>query len=176
MALPARFEQSAPGCTIGSSCYRYNGETVSTSRRTPIPAAADAFPSGEGAKQREADEGRGAKTIHLQSGKCSMPSSVCMIVFCFSCILAEKFSFQREDGEYSDLRSRNLRFLRPRLTFSWSPTMAPFRANSIAVFGRSLSRTAPGEWLENLCSFIPGSVPNFGPRPGITRLQMRIKL
>ena len=24
MALPARFEQSAPGCTIGSSCYRYN--------------------------------------------------------------------------------------------------------------------------------------------------------
>ena len=24
MALPALFEQSAPGCTIGSSCYRYN--------------------------------------------------------------------------------------------------------------------------------------------------------
>ena len=48
---------------------------------------------------------------------------------------------------------------RPRPTFSWSPTMAPFRANSIAVFGRSLSRTAPGEWLENLCSFTPGSVP-----------------
>ena len=30
---------------------------------------------------------------------------LCLIVFCFSCILAEKFSFQREDGEYSDLRS-----------------------------------------------------------------------
>ena len=27
------------------------------------------------------------------------------------------------------------------------------------VFDRSLSRTAPGEWLENLCSFTPGSVP-----------------
>ena len=40
----------------------------------------------------------------------------------------------------------------------------------MSVFGRSLSRTAPGEWLENLCSFIPGSVPIFGPRPGITRL------
>ena len=142
----------------------------------PIPAAADAFPSGEGAEQREADEGRGAITIHLQSGKRSMPSSVCLIVFCFSCILAEKFSFQREDGEYSDLRSGNVAFPRPRPTFSWSPTMAPFRANSIAVFGRSLSRTAPGEWLENLCSFIPSSVPKIGPRPGITRLQMRIKL
>ena len=46
----------------------------------------------------------------------------------------------------------------------------------MSVFGRSLSRTAPGEWLENLCSFIPGSVPIFGPRLGITRLQMRIKL
>ena len=101
---------------------------------------------------------------------------LCLIVFCFSCILAEKFSFQREDGEYSDLRSGNVAFPRPRPTFSWSPTMAPFRANSIAVFGRSLSRTAPGEWLENLCSFVPGSVPIFGPRPGITRLQMRIKL
>ena len=101
---------------------------------------------------------------------------LCLIVFCLSCILAEKFSFQREDGEYSDLRSRNLRFLRPRPTFSWSPTMAPFRANSIAIFGRSLSRTAPGEWLENLCSFILGSVPKIGPRPEITRLQMRIKL
>ena len=101
---------------------------------------------------------------------------LCLIVFCFSCIISEMFIFQSKDGEYSDLRSRNLRFLRPRPTFSWSPTMAPFRANSIAVFGRSLSRTAPGEWLENLCSFILGSVPKIGPRPEITRLQMRIKL
>ena len=54
---------------------------------------------------------------------------LCLIVFCFSCILAEKFSFQREDGEYSDLRSGNVAFPRPRPTFSWSPTMAPFRAN-----------------------------------------------
>ena len=98
------------------------------------------------------------------------------IVLSLQCILAEKFSFQREDGEYSDLRSGNVAFPRPRPTFSWSPTMAPFRANSIAVFGRSLSRTAPGEWLENLCSFIPGSVPIFGPRPEITRLLMRISL
>ena len=29
----------------------------------------------------------------------------------------------------------------------------------MSVFGRSLSRTAPGEWFENLCSFTPGSVP-----------------
>ena len=96
------------------------------------------------------------------------------IVLSLQCILAEKFSFQREDGEYSDLRSGNVAFPRPRPTFSWSPTMAPFRANSIAVFSRSLSRTAPGEWLENLCSFIPGSVPKIGPRPEITRLLMRI--
>ena len=44
------------------------------------------------------------------------------------------------------------------------------------VFGRGLSRTAPGEWLENLCSFILGSVPKIGPRPEITRLQMRMNL
>ena len=37
----------------------------------------EAFPSGEGAEQREADEGRGAKTIRLHSVECSMPSYVC---------------------------------------------------------------------------------------------------
>ena len=39
------------------------------------------------------------------------------------------------------------------------PQWRPFGQTALAVFGRGLSRTAPGEWLENLCSFTPGSVP-----------------
>ena len=110
-----------PSCTIGSSCYRDNGETCdrpkapSTKRGLSpkatggeIPAAADSLPLCKGSLW-----------------------VLCLIVFCFSCILAEKFSFQREDGEYSDLRSRNVSFLRPRPTFSCVHTMAPFRANGV---------------------------------------------
>ena len=67
-------------------------------------------------------------------------------------------------------------FPRPRPTFSQMHCNGALSGKRYPVFGRGLSRTAPGEWLENLCSFIPGSVPIFGPRPGITRLQMRIKL
>ena len=36
-----------PSCTIGSSCYRYNGETVSTSRRTPSPPQRMPSPPGK---------------------------------------------------------------------------------------------------------------------------------
>jgi len=67
-------------------------------------------------------------------------------------------------------------FPRPRPTFSQMHCNGALSGKRYPVFGRGLSRTAPGEWLENLCSFIPGSVPNFGPRPGITRLQMRMNL
>ncbi len=68
----------------------------------------------------------------LQSASLTAPFTqgslwvLCLIVFCFSCILAETFSFQREDGEYSDLRSGNVAFPRPRPTFSWSPQWRPF--------------------------------------------------
>ena len=92
-----------------------------------------------------------------QRPSCTIDSSC----YRYRCTPAEKF--RRENSDSSDLRFGKSGFFhdlpRPRPTFSWSPTMAPFRANGTAVFGRGLSRTAPGEWLENLCSFTPGSVP-----------------
>ena len=111
-----------PSCTIGSSCYRYNGETCdrpkapSTKRGLSpkatggeIPAAADSLPLCKGSLW-----------------------VLCLIVFCFSCILAEKFSFQREDGEYSDLRSRKV----PEIILSTSAAYLLMVSHNGALSGK----------------------------------------
>lgn len=48
-------------------------------------------------------------------------------------------------------------FPRPRPTFSQMLCNGALSGKRHAVFGRGLSRTAPGERLDSLCSFIPGS-------------------
>ena len=57
-----------------------------------------------------------------------------------------------------------------------SPQWRPFGQTANGrVRSRPLTHSS-GRVAESFSSFIPGSVPIFGPRPGITRLQMRMKL